>query len=385
MREAQLHTAEQKQKKRRMAAALARGETALESGPISSVCHWQTSWLVPLLHSNPAISKQKHPRTLSPLSPDPSLLEFFPPSSLAFSRTIHSVHPILVGLCQPIGGKQRNSRPLVHTHTIHTQTEEWERERVMRKQNECNREGRWVERIRARGRGRAWSPWRRSNRKRTREHKLTEKWTQCYHITVVGCIKTVTHQKWKRTKNSSGKKGQVCISKVPINHRKHRLKNSAAWTDKIVYTHSISSASSTLTTALTFFLSSHSTRIVSLQLATINMLSKHTLFFLLPVVWVREKNSWKMLKLNWTQSRRRQWKTHWQPDLTLQHANQNINFYKMYSLGQYSSPKKRKKKVLLSGAPPTAHCTAEHTNVWVIHQTKASNARVTVPQKTILT
>lgn len=38
-REAQLHTAEQKQKKRRMAAILARDETALESRPISSVCH----------------------------------------------------------------------------------------------------------------------------------------------------------------------------------------------------------------------------------------------------------------------------------------------------------------------------------------------------------
>ena len=41
-REAQLHMARQEQKKkkkRRMAAALARGETELQSGPISSVCH----------------------------------------------------------------------------------------------------------------------------------------------------------------------------------------------------------------------------------------------------------------------------------------------------------------------------------------------------------
>lgn len=143
------------------------GQTALESGPISSVCHWQTGWLVPLPLSNTAISKQKHPRTLSPLSPDPSLLEFFPPLHPCFLShyTQHTANPRKL---LPANRRQAEKLPPISAHPHNTHTNRGVRERVMRKQNESNRERRWAERIKARGRGRAWSPWRLSNRKRTR-------------------------------------------------------------------------------------------------------------------------------------------------------------------------------------------------------------------------
>lgn len=51
-----------------------------------------------------------------------------PPSLPAFSHTIHSAQPILVDRSQPMRGQRRNSRPFEHTHTIHTHTEEWERQ-----------------------------------------------------------------------------------------------------------------------------------------------------------------------------------------------------------------------------------------------------------------
>lgn len=92
--EAQLHIMAEQEHRKRLAAAQAGRHTALESGPIGSVCLWQTGWLAPLLISNPAISKQKHPRTPALLYPDPSLVEFLPTPLL--SLFLYNIEPIAV-------------------------------------------------------------------------------------------------------------------------------------------------------------------------------------------------------------------------------------------------------------------------------------------------
>lgn len=237
----------------------------------------------------------------------------------------------------------------------------------MRKQNES----RWVERLRARGRGEAWSPTRRSKKKRTREHGLNRG-----YVSGLGCIKWMAHQQRKTRINSLKKPEGKKESLTELTGCRVVLPGQTG-PCCIQYTANTPHRLSFLP-----FNSGHVSSVGHHKHAK----QTHLVFPASCCEW-GEKNCWKSQAQPNRGAEKRKQKNTANQILILQHANLNINFYKTYSLDQYSSPKKKtnsKNKVFLSGAPPTAPCTAEHTNVWVMHQTETSNASVTVTQKTIL-